>query len=71
MDEGKEGGEKLLYGVTVIYPQDADMDKVEENLEELYGKKSVSELSVFSAFDVLGSGKLNETEYTETDDRRL
>ncbi|MFR7521577.1 MAG: hypothetical protein ACLUU1_04185 [Ruminococcus sp.] len=47
------------------------MDKVEENMEELYGKKSVSELSVFSAFDVLGSGKLNETEYTETDDRRL
>ena len=71
LDEGKEGGEKLLYGVTVIYPQDADMDKVEENMEELYGKKSVSELSVFSAFDVLGSGKLNETEYTETDDRRL
>ena len=28
LDEGKEGGEKLLYGVTVIYPQDADMIKL-------------------------------------------
>lgn len=70
-DEGKEEGEKVLYGVTVIYPQDADMDKVEENMEKLYGERPLSELSVFSAFDVLGTGELNETEYTETDERRL
>lgn len=70
-NENEDNEKKLLCGVTIVYSQNSDMNKVEKHMEKLYGDEHLSEISVFSSFDVLGTGELNEIKHTETDEIKL
>lgn len=70
-DEEKLGKDEVLCTVSIAYPKDADMEKVQKEMETLYGKYELSKMQEFSFFNPLGEEKLSISEYKESDNLKL
>ena len=64
-------GEEVLAGVTVIYPAGADLEKVRQQLDSLYGKSALNEITVFSPYSPLDSDTLSGQKQTASDTTAL
>ncbi len=70
-DEASADGKEVLASVTVAYPAGTDMEHVVKEMNQLYGKQSLSEISVFSLYDPLGTNTLYEQQEKETDTQKV
>ena len=70
-EEEELDGDELLCAVTVMYPKDADMEKVQKELEKQYGKYKLSDMQEFSFYNALGEDTLSVSEYEESDTLKL
>ena len=68
-DSGKatSSGEEVLASVTIVYPASADMEKVRQELDSLYGKSSLDEVTVFSLYNPLDSDTLSSRKLEVSD----
>lgn len=64
-------GEEVLAGVTVIYPAGTDLQKVRQELDSLYGKSALNEITVFSPYSPLDSDTLSDQKQTASDTTAL
>ena len=70
-DKEKTDKDEVLCAVSIIYPQDADMEKIQRKMEMLYRKYELSKMKEFSFFNPLGEEKLSIFEYKESDTLKL
>lgn len=70
-DEEELDGDEILCAVTVMYPKDADMEKVQKEMEKQYGKYKLSNMQEFSFYNALGEDALAISEYEESDTLKL
>lgn len=64
-------GEEVLSSVMVIYPADADMEKVRQELDSLYGESSLNEVTVFSLYSPLDLDTLSSQKKESSDTTSL
>ena len=70
-DEETMGGNEVLNLVNVIYPAGTDMDPVVEELKELYGEDTLSEITLYSPTDLFGTGGLAGIDRAESETMQL
>lgn len=68
-DSGKatSSGEEVLSSVMIVYPANADMEKVHQELDSLYGKSSLDEVTLFSLYSPLDSDMLSSQKQKASD----
>lgn len=70
-DEERQDGDEVLCTVTVIYPKDADIEKVQKEMEKEYGKYKLSSMQEFSFYNATGEEKVSISKYEESDTLKL
>lgn len=66
-EKASASGEEVLSSVTVIYPAGTDLQKVRQQLDSLYGKNALNEITVFSPYNPLGTEMLSGQEQEASD----